>query len=416
MSYSILRVARVKGSSNSKGIQKHNQRENKNYNNKDINHENTYKNYDLINGNKIDYSEKIEDTIHANYSGKRAIRKDAIKHVDGLITSDNDFFNKLSEEETNKFFRDSLEFLEQEYGKENMLYATVHLDEKVPHMHFGFVPLTEDGRLSAKDKIGNKKQMTELQDRFNAHVNEKGYEMERGVSKQLTERQHQQMDQYKIDTQYHQSEYEITKDEYEKLEYKTEQLRDELEKDLDKLRESVDFNFEDEKQIEKNLFGKVTNEQVTGRKIISADDYDQLEQRLFSVTRILNDYEELKNRDLYKENEKLKQENEFEKNKASEWMDRWFHQEKKVDELEKDNDQLKEDLNLAEEFQNSAAYLYSHTRRIFPGFEKGYNKVKEQMLNNATTERVGRFMEITQEHVYSLDKKQQRHRTNDLEM
>src|SRR5699024_2274055 len=131
MSYSILRVARVKGSSNSKGIQKHNQRENKNYNNKDINHENTYKNYDLINENKIDYSEKIEDTIHANYSGNRAIRKDAIKHVDGLITSDNEFFNKLNEEETNQFFRDSLDFLEQEYGKEKMLYATVHLDEKV---------------------------------------------------------------------------------------------------------------------------------------------------------------------------------------------------------------------------------------------------------------------------------------------
>src|SRR5699024_5600298 len=110
MSYSILRVARVKGSSNSKGIQKHNKREN------------------------INYNEKIEDTIHANYSGNRAIRKDAIKHVDGLITSDNEFFNKLNEEETNQFFRDSLDFLEQEYGKENMLYATVHLDEKVPHM------------------------------------------------------------------------------------------------------------------------------------------------------------------------------------------------------------------------------------------------------------------------------------------
>lgn len=416
MSYSILRVARVKGSSNTKGIQRHNQRENKNYNNKDIDHTQTYRNYDLINNKNIDYKKIIDEKIDANYTGNRKIRSDAIRHVDGLITSDEKFFKNLDEDETDKFFKDSLEFLEKEYGRENIVYATVHLDEKVPHMHFGFAPLTEDGRLSAKDKIGNKKQMTELQDRFNTHVNEKGYEMERGVSKQLTERQHQQMDQYKIDTKYHQSEYEITKDEYEKLEYKTEQLRDELEKDLNKLRESADFNFEDEKQIEKNLFGKVTNEQITGRKIISTDDYDQLEQRLFSATRILNDYEELKKQDLYKENEKLKKENEFEKNKASEWMDRWFHQEKKVDELEKDNDQLKEDLNLAEEFQNSAAYLYSHTRRIFPGFEKGYNKVKEQMLNNATTERVGRFMEITQEHVYSLDKKQQRRRTNDLEM
>ena len=46
MSYSILRVAKVKGSVNTRGLQKHNQRENKNYNNKDINHAETYRNYD----------------------------------------------------------------------------------------------------------------------------------------------------------------------------------------------------------------------------------------------------------------------------------------------------------------------------------------------------------------------------------
>lgn len=48
-----------------------------------------------------------------------------------------------------------------------MLYATVHLDEKTPHMHFGIVPITQDGRLSAKEVIGNKKALTEFQDRFN---------------------------------------------------------------------------------------------------------------------------------------------------------------------------------------------------------------------------------------------------------
>src|SRR5699024_5258617 len=110
MSYSILRVARVKGSSNSKGIHKHNHIENNNYNKN--NNKNTYKKYELNKEKKIDYSSKNEDTIHAKYSGKRAIRKDAIKHVDGLITSDNEFFNNLSEEETNQFFRDSLDFLE----------------------------------------------------------------------------------------------------------------------------------------------------------------------------------------------------------------------------------------------------------------------------------------------------------------
>lgn len=162
MSYSILRVAKVKGSANTRGLQKHNQRENENYNNKDINHEETYRNYDLINAQNIDYQQVIDETIDANYAGNRKIRSDAIRHVDGLITSDKEFFEDMDDSEIKSFFKDSLEFLENEYGKENMLYATVHLDERVPHMHFGFVPLTDDGRLSAKEQLGIKKAYRQL--------------------------------------------------------------------------------------------------------------------------------------------------------------------------------------------------------------------------------------------------------------
>src|SRR5699024_11945694 len=76
MSYSILRVSRVKSSVNTRGLQRHNQRENENYNNKDINHEETYKNYDLINQQNIDYNQKIEELIQENYTQKRKIRKE----------------------------------------------------------------------------------------------------------------------------------------------------------------------------------------------------------------------------------------------------------------------------------------------------------------------------------------------------
>ena len=44
--------------------------------------------------------------------------------------------------------------------------AVVHMDEKTPHMHLCFVPLTEDGRLCAKEIIGNKKKLTWWQDEF----------------------------------------------------------------------------------------------------------------------------------------------------------------------------------------------------------------------------------------------------------
>ena len=397
MSYSILRVARVKGSSNSKGIQKHNQRENINYNNKDINHENTYKNYDLINENKIDYSEKIEDTIHANYSGKRAIRKDAIKHVDGLITSDNEFFNNLSEEETNQFFRDSLDFLEQEYGKENMLYATVHLDEKVPHMHFGFVPLTDDGRLSAKEKLGNKKAMTELQDRFNQYVNAKGYELQRGTAKEVSERQHQDIDKFKKETEYHKQELATVQKDLTKLEKQ-------LDAHISDLRASSDFEYENEVEVKKGfLTGR--EELETGRKVVSAEEFERIQRTVTSARNILDDYESITNTDLYGRAEGLKEMN-LKMMKGHEML------ESKNKKLEKENEEYK---NYFDVYKDLTEGIYRYLRDNFRGFDKAYDNLTNKLQENEKTENLGRFMEIVKKNVYVQDLKQEKQQGMDLE-
>lgn len=203
MSYSIIRVAKVKGKTNTTGIQKHVQRENKNYENLDIDLEKSHLNYDLVNDEPIEFNSMIDEKIEENYTGNRKIRSDAVKHVDGIITSDNEFFDFKSQERIQAFFEDSKQFLEDEYGKDNLLYATVHMDEKTPHMHYGVVPITDDGRLSAKDVVGNKKALTEFQDRFNQYLNDKGHNLERGESKHKTERKHKQVERYKSETQYH---------------------------------------------------------------------------------------------------------------------------------------------------------------------------------------------------------------------
>src|SRR5690625_1507532 len=390
MSYSILRVARVKGSSNSKGIQKHNQRENKNYNNKDINHENTYKNYDLINENKIDYSEKIEDKIHANYSGKRAIRKDAIKHVDGLITSDNEFFNKLNEEETNQFFRDSLDFLEQEYGKENMLYATVHLDEKVPHMHFGFVPLTDDGRLSAKERLGNKKDMTELQDRFNQYVNSKGYELQRGTAEEVSARQHQDIDKYKKETEYHKQELQTVQKDLEKLEKQ-------LDAHISDLRAFSDFEYENEVEVKKGfLTGR--EERETGRKVVSAEEFERIRQTVSSAHDVLDDYEQIRETDFFKENEELKSKN---LNYAAVSLE----MNKKNKKLKKENEEYKE---LFTKYQKLTRGLYTTLRDSFQGFDKVYDNISNRLQQNDKTAVFGQFMDFVKEEVREQEFEQQK--------
>lgn len=166
-----------------KGIQIHNQREKKSETNPDIREEDKHLNYDFIHGDKqIDYKQQIQHVIAKNVKPGKKIRKDAVLVTEFLVTSDKPFFDKLSPDEQKRYFETTKDFLAKRYGEQNLVYATVHNDEKTPHMHVGIVPLTEDGRLSAKEVVGNRMQLVKLQDDFNAHVKAVGYDLERGVS------------------------------------------------------------------------------------------------------------------------------------------------------------------------------------------------------------------------------------------
>lgn len=178
-----------------KGIQIHNQREKESHSNTDIRIEDKHLNYDLIHGDKqVDYKQEIQQVISSNVKSDKKIRKDAVLVTEFLVTSDTSFFNTLSPDEQKRYFETTKDFLAKRYGEQNLIYATVHNDEQTPHMHVGLVPVTKDGRLSAKDVVGNRMQLVKLQDDFNAHVKANGYDLERGVS---SDRKHVTMAKFK---------------------------------------------------------------------------------------------------------------------------------------------------------------------------------------------------------------------------
>ena len=117
-------------------------------------------------------------------------RKDSIRMIETLFTASPEFFKGKKRAEIRVFFEEALHFLEQHQSKETIISAVVHMDEKTPHMHLCFVPLTEDGRLSAKDIMGNKKKLTWWQDEFWKHMVKKFPDLERGESASLTGRDH----------------------------------------------------------------------------------------------------------------------------------------------------------------------------------------------------------------------------------
>ena len=85
-----------------------------------------------------------------------------------------------------RYFQRAGDFLIDRVGGENIISAVVRMDEKTPHLHLTFVPLTEDNRLCAKEIIGNRKNLMKWQDDFFAYMVEKYPDLERGESASKT--------------------------------------------------------------------------------------------------------------------------------------------------------------------------------------------------------------------------------------
>lgn len=195
MSYAIMRMEK-RNASNIVGMFKHNERKNENYSNEDINRELSSQNYQLIECDS--YKEKINQEIKERYKVNKSIRKDAVLCVETVFTSDKEFFDKLTPEQEKIYFEKSVEFLKEQFGEKNIIFATVHKDETTPHLHAGFIPMTDDGRLSYKNFVNSKYDLIKLQDKYFEKMVEFFPELERGQNSKETKARHLANQEYKI--------------------------------------------------------------------------------------------------------------------------------------------------------------------------------------------------------------------------
>lgn len=184
--YAILRFAKYKGPEIG-NIEAHNERTKEKYtSNPDVDTSRSKYNFHLIQPGRK-YRAEAERQIAA--AGCRT-RKDSVRVVEALVTASPEFFKGKKRAEIRAFFEDALAFIEKHQSKETIISAVVHMDEKTPHMHLSFVPLTEDKRLSAKDIVGNKKKLIWWQDEFWEHMVKKYPDLERGENASETGRTH----------------------------------------------------------------------------------------------------------------------------------------------------------------------------------------------------------------------------------
>ena len=131
MSYLVLHMDKFKKEA-IRGIQSHNRRERESHSNPDIDYDRSAANYELHESASSNYTEAIQNRVDDLLLVK-AVRKDAVRMCGLIVTSDSAFFQKLSPEDTRRFFEESKAFLTDFVGAENVISAMVHMDEKTPH-------------------------------------------------------------------------------------------------------------------------------------------------------------------------------------------------------------------------------------------------------------------------------------------
>lgn len=225
MSYAIFRCEGVKSLSDLSNRGKHNKREKESYKtNPDIRIEDSHKNIELIKCDKkyierfyeitkdyrLEFNERMKKerldrkkSFYQMVNDSKSVVADEI-----LFTSDKIFFDSLSEEELMKWANTVLDFVYEDMGykKEQIIHATLHMDEKTPHIHLVVVPLVKkfDKRvnkerysISKKAYIKNSIHLSELQDKYCNRLNKNGFKLERGQKntgvKNLTPKQLKQV-------------------------------------------------------------------------------------------------------------------------------------------------------------------------------------------------------------------------------
>lgn len=129
--YAILRFEKHKGTP-ARALESHHERQKEKYaSNPDIDTSRSKYNFHIVKPEGRYYhfiQKRIEE------AGCRT-RKDSTKFVDTLITASPEFFKGKSPKTVQAFFQRAGDFLIDRVGRENIISAVVHMDEKTPHLH-----------------------------------------------------------------------------------------------------------------------------------------------------------------------------------------------------------------------------------------------------------------------------------------
>ncbi len=186
MAYAIIRIAKLTSQVHAHNATTHNYRQHE-VSNADPAPQHPNKEY--LNHEKTDYWTLAEARIGEVVT--RKVRADQVRAVEVIMTGSPEAFvrgqdGRAADYSNSKWAQDNLNFLKEKFGEKNVVSFTLHQDEKTPHVHAVIVPITQDGRLSAKD-IFTRQTLRELQTDYAQAM--QPYGMSRGIEHSQAEHQ-----------------------------------------------------------------------------------------------------------------------------------------------------------------------------------------------------------------------------------
>ena len=269
-----------------------------------------------------------------------------------VFTATHTFFDGMSREQIKDWADTCMEFVYKDLGykKEQILHATVHLDEKTPHVHCVVVPLvrkfdkrtnTERYTISKKQYIKDKINLSQLQDMYHKRLTEKGYDLERGIKG--SDNKHIKIKEYKRMTKKLNHELNVKNDRFDKA------MAD-FEEKMKTTKQTfiVDKDFV---KVKKNTFDSMNNVINESKKVMELQP--KLQMIFNEVDGYANSYKSLE-----KENQKYK---------------------KEVNKLEVENQELKQE-------NNSLLYRLQYLFDMFKKFlrkllQRGNDYTKDETAN-----------------------------------
>lgn len=164
MPYAILRVAKIKTAQQGAAKTMHNYRLRETPN-ADV--ERKPLNQEYINTAERNYWELATERI--TEAGAK-VRPDSVRGVEVILTASPEAFKRdeqgrAADMRGSTWAEANVAFLQAKFGRENVVAMTLHQDELTPHFQAVVVPITADGRLSAKD-LFNPKTLRALQTEY----------------------------------------------------------------------------------------------------------------------------------------------------------------------------------------------------------------------------------------------------------